>query len=162
MMKLLRDLSGRVRGRLGYILKTSYDSVDDHIRAGLGLPLRSLEDLEDLEMPDWNTIYCCCQDESGMCNGHQADPLQHHTKLTLGDLSNDVHPVFAEANFRGMDYNMLLPVLRLATRLIDTDCLLPFWSTMLLGNERKIWHGPGRRDWHWAVFYTEKVRKLIV
>lgn len=70
-----------------------------------------------------------------------------------GDTLNDLHPIFAASNFQGLDHTMLLPALGLASRLLDTDCLLGFWTTMFLGKERRVWHGHGPEDWHWAVFY---------
>lgn len=37
-------------------------------------------------------------------------------------LDNKIHPVFSEANFPGAHYESLLPALRLASRLVSTDC----------------------------------------
>ena len=156
-MQSLRGRYRRARGELGHALKFSYDTVDDRIRSSLGLRLQSLESIANLEMPTWNRLEHCQQAEQEFGDRVPADPSQHQILLTLGDLSNDVHPIFARANFRGINYDALLPVLRLATRFIDTDCLLPFWTTMMLGNDHKVRHGPRRKDWHWATFYLDHV-----
>lgn len=44
------------------------------------------------------------------------------------DLEGSVHPVFASQNFEaGIEYDALLPTLRLASRFLTTDCLLRYW-----------------------------------
>ena len=73
-------------------------------------------------------------------------------QLTLSDLSNEVHPIFAPTNFPEADYAKLFPALRLASRFVDTDCLLDFWYGIFFGVELPVRHGESMKDWHMAFF----------
>ena len=72
----------------------------------------------------------------------------------LGDLSNAVHPIFASHNFPAVDYQKLTPALRLATLLIDTDCLLTLWHAIFFGRLAKVYHGDDLEDYH-EVYFPE-------
>jgi len=61
-----------------------------------------------------------------------------YDELDLGDLDNAIHPVFREQNFPADAYDTLRPVLRLASQLITTECLLPFWHAMFFGLENEV------------------------
>ena len=50
------------------------------------------------------------------------------------ELRNPIHPMFCPVNFPGQDYDLLKPVLRLATRLLTSQPLLPFWHALFFGN----------------------------
>lgn len=52
------------------------------------------------------------------------------------DLQNDIRPIFCESNFPGARYEVLRPMLQLASLLIDTDCLLDFWHAVFFGKKR--------------------------
>ena len=56
----------------------------------------------------------------------------------LCKLTNEVHPIFRRNNFPGVEYEVLVPVLRLASLLIDTDCLLDFWHAIFFGERCKL------------------------
>ncbi|KAK5123384.1 hypothetical protein LTR85_002816 [Meristemomyces frigidus] len=45
------------------------------------------------------------------------------------DLCNDIHPVFGRSQFPGAEWEALLPALKLASRLLDTDSLPRDWYT---------------------------------
>jgi len=70
------------------------------------------------------------------CNNTKTNDTVHLPlpERLIGDLANDVHPLFARLNFPGARYEVLLPTLRLATLLIDTDCLLEYWHTLWFGS----------------------------
>ncbi|KAF2102596.1 hypothetical protein NA57DRAFT_71584 [Rhizodiscina lignyota] len=51
----------------------------------------------------------------------------------LGDLSNDIHPIFRRRNFPAVNYDALIPSLRLASKLLTDESLLPWWHA--------IWYG---------------------
>ena len=72
---------------------------------------------------------------------------------TVCELVNDIHPIFASYKFPGADYHKLLPSLRLASRLIDTDCLLDFWHALFFGKERQVPNSDGSS--HPAYFRTK-------
>jgi hypothetical protein len=54
-------------------------------------------------------------------------------------LSNDIHPAFAEARFctEGFNHEETLLARRLASRLLEAECVVPFWWTL-------IFEGDGR------------------
>ncbi|KAK5109697.1 hypothetical protein LTR62_006820 [Meristemomyces frigidus] len=74
--------------------------------------------------------------------------------LTYADiesqLSNEVHPLFARNRFPGTDYEKILPALRLASLLIDTECLLEFWHTMWFGDYILVGDDEVEGDWHYV------------
>jgi len=59
-------------------------------------------------------------------------------EVFLGDLDNDIHPIFAKHNFPGADYSVLEPVLRLASQLLLCKRSLTFWHAIFNGKEEKI------------------------
>ncbi|KAK3675260.1 hypothetical protein LTR78_004770 [Recurvomyces mirabilis] len=68
------------------------------------------------------------------------------------DLANEMHPIFALMNFPGINFETILPSLRLASLLIDTDCLLNYWHNLWFGDLLRVDRGDGEDDWHWACF----------
>ncbi|KAK4574357.1 hypothetical protein LTR86_002119 [Recurvomyces mirabilis] len=73
------------------------------------------------------------------------------------NLANEVHPIFARIKFPGIDYETILPSLRLASLLIDTDCLLNHWHNLWFGDLLRVDHGDGEDDWHWACFPSRSI-----
>lgn len=66
-----------------------------------------------------------------------------HNTHTIGDLSNDIHPIFRSTNFTNVSeqqYEVIKPSLRLATRLLTTDCLLDFAYSIFAGDERSVYN----------------------
>ena len=54
-------------------------------------------------------------------------------------LSNDVHPIFTPSHFdSSIDYQLITPALRLASRFLAVEEMLPFWNMLLLGQVKKI------------------------
>lgn len=54
-------------------------------------------------------------------------------------LSNPIHAVFAHKNFVfEIDYKLMKPALRLASRLLEVNEMLPFWHLLLLGQAKDI------------------------
>ncbi|KAK5126598.1 hypothetical protein LTR85_009532 [Meristemomyces frigidus] len=72
-----------------------------------------------------------------------------------GDLTNDIHPIFAQLNFPGTDYDKLVPALRLASLLIETECSLEFWHAMWFGPLIPLRHDDDS-GWHWTFFRSMK------
>lgn len=75
-------------------------------------------------------------DQTKLTDGHYnsfnpwADDMP--TTVSQYDLTNEIHPVFAKERFdEAMDYVAITPALRLATRLITTDCLMDYWYAIL-------------------------------
>ena len=66
--------------------------------------------------------------------------------IQIGDLTNEIHPLFKQTNFPGVDYATLLHSLRLASLLIDTDCLLDYWHARWYGPSKKEYTGDGEDD----------------
>lgn len=60
--------------------------------------------------------------------------------VALGDLDNEIHPVFAKHNFPGVDYRVLEPVLRLASLLLSSEHLMHYWHALFLGPRRLLVH----------------------
>jgi hypothetical protein len=52
-------------------------------------------------------------------------------------LTNDVHPAFAEERFRtdGINHEETLLARRLASRLLEAECVMPFWWTMIFDDQ---------------------------
>lgn len=66
------------------------------------------------------------------------------SNIQLGDLSNDIHPIFARCNWAtDIDYAALEPSLRLASLPITKRCLLRFWHTLFHGEEERFGNGRG-------------------
>ena len=63
--------------------------------------------------------------------------------ITRCDLSNDIHPLFARSKFPGAKWEALLPALRLASRLLSTDCLLTYWYTSSFPDTRLLPYAKG-------------------
>ena len=66
----------------------------------------------------------------------------------ISDLWNDIHPIFCELNFPGARYEVLSPILQLASLLIDTDCLLDFWHAVFFGERRVVYDTADHEEWH--------------
>lgn len=63
----------------------------------------------------------------------QPSPIQ------LGDLSNEIHPIFEQSNFHpSIAYATIGPVGQLASRFLQTEMLLPFWHAAFFSRARKI------------------------
>ena len=58
-------------------------------------------------------------------------------RLSSGSLTNAIHPVFARKNFdASINYDILIPALRLASRFLEMEDVLPFWHTLLFGHKK--------------------------
>ena len=77
-----------------------------------------------------------------------------------GELPEEVHPIFHRINFPNVDYDKLLPALKLANLFIDTDCLLDFWFALFFGPMQRVRHGSDEEEWHWAFFRPDSGGKL--
>ncbi|KAL9085814.1 MAG: hypothetical protein Q9165_007446 [Trypethelium subeluteriae] len=64
-------------------------------------------------------------------------PFFHYTYPShpARPLTNPIHPIFARQHFPGWDYTLISPVLRLASRLLTSQPLLPFWHAIFYGDE---------------------------
>lgn len=68
-----------------------------------------------------------------------------------GDLKNDIHPIFRRSNCHGeakQIYDILQPAFQLASRFLQSECLLPFWYTLFFSpcvKFKQPWHRCGRQ-----------------
>ena len=54
-------------------------------------------------------------------------------------LTNQIHPIFAQRNFAfGIDYRLMKPALRLASRFIELNDMQPFLHMLLLGDVKRV------------------------
>lgn len=79
-----------------------------------------------------------------------ADDLQSAPTQNICDLTNPVHPIFRKSNCHGdarKYYDHLLPAFKLASRYLQTPCLLPFWYTSFFSEVQDIqnpWYSAGK------------------
>ncbi|KAK4545514.1 hypothetical protein LTR36_002864 [Oleoguttula mirabilis] len=74
-------------------------------------------------------------DFASLCDKAQADGKF----LPLGDLANDIHPLFARENFLGdIDYETLIPCLRLLTRILDTPQIRHYLYVTWFGRNERV------------------------
>lgn len=66
-------------------------------------------------------------------------------------LSNDLHPLFRKDRFKAsksgtFDQKTTLPLRRFDSRMVSTDCLMPFWYNILFGKTKTLtsWSGEPR------------------
>ena len=76
----------------------------------------------------WSTPYYHSSMQDSPFFPHDFDHVPRDT------LSNSIHPIFSPQNFPGQAYPLLIPVLRLATRLLIAPPLLPFWHALFFGD----------------------------
>lgn len=71
--------------------------------------------------------------------------VEHVTSKNLKWLTNDVHPAFEEEHFVGEGFNHAetLMARRFASHLLEADCMLPFWWTLLF---KELPRHPGLPD----------------
>lgn len=72
------------------------------------------------------------------------------------DLNTDVHPLFTADKFPDIDYEVLLPAVRLASRLVSTDCLLGFWHATICNDAPLRMYPEGTLNE--GLFYYPKLR----
>lgn len=95
---------------------------------------------------DWNRYPAL---PSSPTSFHDVEPQQSDTLPDeLCDLHNDIHPIFQKLNFPGARYEVLKPVLQLATLLLDTDCLLDFWHAIFFGDREVVYDTADHSESH--------------
>lgn len=78
---------------------------------------------------------------------------------SLDSLTNNIHPIFRRSNCHGevrQRYDIFEPAFRLASRFLQTDCLLPFWYTLFCSPVKEMkgcWHAVGKSSRSWE--YTD-------
>lgn len=82
--------------------------------------------------------------------GGSGDFFEDCDEANLGDLDSDIHPIFARRNFPGAHHDTLLPSLRLASKLLTTECLLPWWHAIFFGRREEI---PNTRKYNRGKMY---------
>jgi hypothetical protein len=84
------------------------------------------------------------------------DRFSAHPPTPFSKLENEVHPIFANVNFPGVRYEILLPALRLASLLIESERSLDFFHALWFGRDKKVFTREGEDQWHWAYFRSKK------
>lgn len=75
-------------------------------------------------------------------------PSNQDAKQIFMTLDNPIHPIFAQSQFEHapfVDYDVLKPGLRLASLLLDTPCLMDYWSAKVIAKPRAIINPQGKK-----------------